>query len=40
MPVAEQTYKTRVTEAVTMVNVRSTLEIHERKVVKMGESMR
>lgn len=40
MPVAEQTYKIHVTEAVTMVNVQSMLEIHERKAVKTGESVR
>lgn len=40
MPVAEQTYKMHVREAETMANVQRMLKICERKVEKVGESVR
>lgn len=36
MPVAEQTYKTRVREEPTMANIQCMLEIYERKTRKDG----
>jgi len=40
MPIAEQTYKTRAREEVTMANVQHMLKIYESKAQKMGKSMR